>query len=155
MDKQYETLVKKSYNSNMKPWLRSHTIPRGFGRLLIYYFIFHQPDIQLDGILVLCYLLYSARDANAILNTPISYNNLPDKFIWIKSASGDYLVQKGFSLITSNNVGSHQDAFWKFLLSISLPMKDILLIWKIINSAIPSVDKLLPGISLPRSSLKV
>lgn len=75
--------------------------------------------------------LYLRKFADNIVYIPLSFNEVQDKFFWSLSSTCEYSTILGYSLISSDHVVRPTYVFWKFLWSLSLPMKDILFVRKI------------------------
>lgn len=82
--------------------------------------------------------LYHPNISNKIMQIPISRaTGLEDKLLWKHSTSGDYRVNKAYSLIQQDGLsamGHHR--VWKLLWKIDIPYRIVSFIWKILHGSL-------------------
>ncbi|KAI9113028.1 hypothetical protein K1719_015960 [Acacia pycnantha] len=85
--------------------------------------------------------LYPKEIATKIMNIPLNFLDKPNSFTWQGNGSGVYKVKDGYHILLSNTDGQQPvDAFWSILWKIPLMPKLLLLICKLVNGALPSID---------------
>lgn len=91
--------------------------------------------------------LYHPNICNEIMHIPIPKSSrLEDKLLWKHSTSGEYRVNKAYSLIQQDGLsamGHHRDLphwVWKLLWKIDLSHKIFSFIWKILRRSLPMFE---------------
>lgn len=59
--------------------------------------------------------LYDPPKVQQILNIPTSHTGIDDRIIWTKQTHGNYSVKEAYSLLSSHDSTSNQEASWKVL----------------------------------------
>ena len=89
--------------------------------------------------------------AMQVMQIPISYMGVSDRFLWPYTTDGNYSVKSGYHFIKSEFIktisqpetsASQNNLIWKFIWKVLAPQKIKLFLWRICHNAIPVRDNL-------------
>uniref|UniRef100_A0A803PRY6 Reverse transcriptase domain-containing protein n=1 Tax=Cannabis sativa TaxID=3483 RepID=A0A803PRY6_CANSA len=125
------------------PWIPGHSTFRP-------YHFSRPPDTTVSNLiteerqwdLALLNQWFSSLDVDRILTIPLSFFRYEDTLAWNPCSSGIYSVQTAYHLAASlaetddSSSSSASASWWNFLLSLSLPQKIKIFIWRAFNDAL-------------------
>ncbi|XP_019181633.1 PREDICTED: uncharacterized protein LOC109176682 [Ipomoea nil] len=85
--------------------------------------------------------IFNQRDADLILNTPLSRSNRDDKLIWMGEDRGNFTVKSCYKLLPGMELHDEKKE-WSIILKVKAPPKVRSFMWQVCASCLPTADLL-------------